>query len=221
MVARISALKVRRRELEAVRLARRAKGLQMNTPRSDKLSAENTAALVAAHDELVRLRSQDTTHTTGHAFIVFTSESTRNGFVQKFSRSHARWWSSGGLLRPLFGFANWSVYGLRDSLRQSSTAEGLPVLEQSAAGGPVTVTVGPEPSDVYWEHLHFDDAYTFLAQARTYAVTFALLVVNGVALSYIQIAIAGNQSARHGASDYLLSGVSSLLIFTLNHFLQV
>ena len=101
--------------------------------------------------------------TTGHAFVVFKTERTRNRFIRLFHRSR----------RERF---------LRAALCLGPPAP--PRLEAASRDGgarrAVAVTAAPEPSDVCWENLGKGDGYVVLATSVTYSLTLLLVGVGVV-----------------------------------------
>ena len=170
--------------------------------------------------------------TTGHAFLVFQLEQTRDRFLQLFNRrlpaiGHA---PSSEVLRDM-GNSSAAVLGFD---RCAARDRHAPQLE-SASGRHVKVSRAPEPSDVLWENLEVKQAvrgsrqtlHTFLIALLLVLSTIVLYTTRLLQLAHTQYATRATTANPKGESDMQstvlglgVTGLNSVVTLIFNAILQ-
>ena len=125
-------------------------------------------------------------YATGHAFIVFRHEATRNDFMKRMAPMAA---PRPTLLRRFCSRAS-RVARLTappSSTSSTSAGGGTNLLPRSAAAKEaVQVMPAPEPSDVLWENLELTDAYEVRVLHRGAALIGCMQAVSLVTIIYVR-----------------------------------
>jgi hypothetical protein len=199
-----------------LRLDKKAKDLEQIKRTRDDLHA-CSKELEKARAKL-RALSHETHRTTGHAFVIFSLEATRDRFLDLFTHE-----------LPSFG-KDTPHDILVDVMRHSPTPLGPrfrfgecgnlggvgPPL-QSASWRHVHVERAPEPSDVMWENLEIDEptrrcrhiVHTLLGVLLLVLATTSLYTTRLLQIAHAQFAADGNQ-------DDISSKVPGFVVSTLN-----